>query len=158
MKNLFEEATTKKEYSGGRGFWRSGMAASAGALVLVMAASSLAQDQTPPLQIIGLAQGFTPKKTPNMRVNGPTDALQAKLVFQPGGETGWHIHPGPVVVVVRIGALTETHSNGCTTVHPAGSVFFEAAGEVHNATNQTGDVAEVYATFLSPSGSQPLIP
>ena len=91
-------------------------------------------------------------------MNGPVDALQALLVFQPGGETGWHIHPGPVVVVVKSGALTETHANGCITVHPQGSVFFETAGEVHNATNHTGVVAEVYATFLSPAGSQPLIP
>jgi hypothetical protein len=63
-----------------------------------------------------------------------------------------------VVVVVKSGAITETHANGCITVHPAGSVFFETAGEVHNATNQTGGVAEVYATFLSPAGAQPLIP
>jgi hypothetical protein len=41
------------------------------------------------------------------------------------------------------------------TVHPAGSVFFEKAGEVHNAVNQTSVVTEVYATFLSPAGTQP---
>jgi len=43
-------------------------------------------------------------------------------------------------------------------VHPAGSAFFETAGEVLNAVNQTGVVTEVYATFLSPAGTQPLIP
>jgi len=43
-------------------------------------------------------------------------------------------------------------------VHPAGSVFFETAGEVHNASNLTPGVMEVYATFLSPAGTQPLIP
>ena len=79
-------------------------------------------------------------------------------MFQPGGETGWHTHPGPVVVVVKSGALTEYHSNGCVTVHPAGSVFFESEGEVHRAINQTGEVIEVYATFISPAGSQPLQP
>ncbi len=68
------------------------------------------------------------------------------------------MHPGPVVVVVKSGALTETHSNGCVTVHPAGSVFFEKAGEIHNAANLTGVVSEVYATFLFPVGTQPLIP
>jgi quercetin dioxygenase-like cupin family protein len=92
-----------------------------------------------------------------MHVNGPNDVLQSLLVFQPGAETGWHIHPGPVVVVVKTGAITETHANGCITVHPPGSVFFEKEGEVHNATNQTGGVAEVYATFISPTGAQPLI-
>src|SRR5205823_731403 len=111
-----------------------------------------------PLQIIPLAQGLASEHNINLRLKGPADVLEARLVFQPGGETGWHIHPGPVVVVVKTGALTETHSNGCTTVHPQGSVFFETADEVHNAANQTGDVAEVIATFLSPAGVPPLIP
>ena len=134
-------------------------ATAAAALVMGVIASGSANGQNvSPLQIIALAQGFSPRKTPNMRVIGATDVLQSLLVFQPGGETGWHIHPGPVVVVVKSCAITETHANGCLTVHPAGSVFFETAGEVHNATNQTGGVSEVYATFLSPTGSQPLIP
>jgi len=132
---------------------------SAAALVLGLLASGSARGQDlSPLQITTLAQGFSPQKTPNMHVNGPNDVLQSLLTFQPGAETGWHIHPGPVVVVVKSGAITETHANGCMTVHPAGSVFFEMAGEVHNATNHTGGVSEVLATFLSPAGSQPLIP
>jgi quercetin dioxygenase-like cupin family protein len=133
--------------------------ASAAAFVvgLIGPGGARAQDVSP-LQIIALAQGFSAQKTPNMHVNGASDVLQALLVFQPGADTGWHIHPGPVVVVVKSGAITETHANGCITVHPAGSVFFETAGEIHNATNQTGGVAEVHATFLSPTGSQPLIP
>ena len=138
---------------------RSSFSLGTAALVLGLIASVNARAQeVSPLQIIPQAQGFTTDKTGNIRVNGPSDVLQALLVFQPFAETGWHKHPGPVVVVVKSGAITETHANGCITVHPAGSVFFEKADEVHNATNQTGGVAEVYATFLSPSGSQPLIP
>jgi len=116
-----------------------------------------ARGQMAGLQIIPQAQGTSPEKHVNLHVDGPSDTLQALLVFQPGAETGWHIHPGPVVVVVKSGALTETHSNGCTTVHPTGSAFFESAGEVHNATNRTNGVAEVFATFMSPSGAPPLI-
>jgi hypothetical protein len=63
-----------------------------------------------------------------------------------------------VVVVIKSGALTETRSDGCVIVHPAGSVFFEKKDDVHNAYNQTGVVTEVYATFLFPAGTQPLIP
>ena len=158
MTTLFKTVTTTNEHSRRRSVLRLGAAASAAALVLGLIGSGSARGQVSPLQIIALAQGFSPEKIRNMHVNGPNDVLQALLVFQPGAETGWHIHPGPVVVVVKSGAITETHANGCITVHPAGSVFFETAGEVHNATNQTGGVAEVYATFLSPAGSQPLIP
>jgi quercetin dioxygenase-like cupin family protein len=89
---------------------------------------------------------------------GPSDVLQTQLIFQPGATTGWHMHPGPVVVVVKSGSLTEILKNGCPVVHPAGTVFFEEKNEVHNVVNQTGGVTELYATFFSPAGQQPLIP
>ena len=129
--------------------WRLG---AAGLLAVV------AFSQVNPLQIIPLAQGFNPDNNVILHMKGATDVLQTDLIFQPGGTTGWHIHPGPVVVVIKSGALTEIHSNGCMTVHPAGSAFFESPNEVHNVVNQTGVVTEVYATFLSPTGTQPLIP
>lgn len=156
MTTLFRTLTN------GSSRWRSlsGLALAAAGAVLVFGQIGLriAHGQVSPLQITPLALGVSPTRTPNMHVNGPTDVLQAQLTFQPGAETGWHIHPGPVVVVVKTGALTETHSNGCTTFHPTGSVFFETAGEVHNATNETAGVSEVIATFISPAGTQPLIP
>lgn len=126
-----------------------------GAVALLAA---VAFSQVSPLQIIPLAQGFNPDNNVILHMKGATDVLQTDLIFQPGGTTGWHIHPGPVVVVIKTGALTEIHSDGCMTVHPAGSAFFENPDEVHNVINQTGVVTEVYATFLSPTGTQPLIP
>lgn len=158
MTTLFTTVTTTKEHSRRQSLLRLGGVALAAALVLGLIGSGGARGQVNPLQIMPLAQGSSPEKNVTLHVHGPSDVLQALLVFQPGAETGWHIHPGPVAVVVKSGALTETHSNGCTTVHPAGSVFFERAGEVHNATNKTGGVAEVFATFFSPEGAQPLIP
>jgi len=128
------------------------------ALAAAALVAALALGQVSPLQIIPLAQGYSPDHNVILHLKGATDVLQTDLIFQPGGTTGWHIHPGPVVVVVKSGALTEIHSNGCMTVHPAGSGFFEDANEVHNVVNQTGIVTEVYATFLSPAGTNPLIP
>ncbi len=135
-----------------------GGAVSAAALAFGLIGSHAAHGQVTPLQIMALGQGSNDENTVQLHVKGPSDILQTLLVFQPGADTGWHMHPGPVVVIVKSGALTEIHSNGCVTVHPAGSAFFETKGEVHNAINQTSGVAEVYATFLSPSGAQPLIP
>jgi quercetin dioxygenase-like cupin family protein len=132
-----------------RGWW------GLGAVVLVAA---VAFAQLAPLQIIPLALGTSSDKNVILHIKGPSDVLQTDLIFQPGGTTGWHYHPGPVVVVIKTGALTEIQSDGCTVVHPAGSAFFEDANVVHNVVNQTGVVTEVYATFLSPAGSQPLIP
>jgi len=149
---------TTTDRSRRRILFRLSVAASAAVLALSLTGLSDLYAQTAPLLIIPQAQGHSTEKHVNLHVNGPSDTLQALLVFQPGGETGWHIHPGPVIVVVKSGALVETHSDGCTTLHPTGSVFFESAGEVHNATNRTNGVAEVFATFLSPAGAQPLIP
>ena len=132
-----------------RVLWRLGAAA-----MLAMVAFS----QVSPLQIIPLAQGSSQEHNVILHMKGATDVLQTDLIFQAGGTTGWHIHPGPVVVVIKSGKLTEIHSNGCMTVHDTGSAFFESPGEVHNVVNQTNGVTEVYATFLSPAGSQPLIP
>lgn len=147
-----------RKHSRRRNLWKVGATALVVAAGLNLIGSGAARGQTTGLQINALAQGFSPENNLNLHVKGPSDVLQSLLVFQPGGDTGWHTHPGPVVVVVKTGALTEYHSNGCVTVHPAGSVFFETQDEVHRAVNETGGVAEVYATFISPAGSQPLIP
>ena len=133
-------------------------AAAVAALAVVVGGLGVARGQTSGLQIIALAQGFSAENNLNLHVKGPSDVLQSLLVFQPGGDTGWHTHPGPVVVVVKTGALTEIHSNGCVTVHPAGSVFFERPDEVHRAVNQTGGETQAYVTFISPAGNPPLIP
>jgi len=158
MTTLFSTVTPAKEHLRRRRLWRLGGAASVAAVALGLIGSGGARGQVSPLQIIGLAQGLSTEKNVNMHVNGPTDVLQAELVFQPGGQTGWHFHPGPVAVVVKSGALTEITSDGCVIVHPTGSVFFEMKGEIHNAINETGVVADVFATFFSPAGAQPLIP
>ena len=157
MTTLFGTLNATKRHIAGRSLLRLGGAASAVALALGLIGSYTARGQVSPLQIMALALGSSDENA-NLHVKGPSDVLQTLLVFQPGAGTGWHTHPGPVVVIVKSGAITETHSNGCVTVHPAGSAFFEMKDEVHNAVNQTGGVAEVYATFLSPAGAQPLIP
>jgi len=138
--------------------WRLSTATLLAVFALGLIGWGNARGQVPPLQIIGLAQGYSPDSNVILHLKGPSDVLQTDLIFQAGAGTGWHTHPGPVVVVVKSGALTEIHSDGCITVHPSGSVFFEEAGVVHNAVNQTGGATEVYATFMSPAGAQPLIP
>ena len=123
----------------------------------VVLLAAVAFSQVTPLQIVPLAQGLSQERNVILAMKGGTDVLQSDLIFQPGATTGWHIHPGPVVVVVKSGKLTEVHSDGCMSVHETGSAFFEPPGEVHNVINQTGEVTEVYATFLSPTGAQPLV-
>ena len=63
--------------------------------------------QLPPVALELLAAGFSPDRRLSIRTKGPSDILQAKIVVQPGGDTGWHTHPGPVIVVVKTGTVTE---------------------------------------------------
>jgi quercetin dioxygenase-like cupin family protein len=127
-----------------------GVALLAGSLVYIGPAIA----QVPPLAFELLAGGRSPGR---IRINAkaPSDVLQTKLVFQPGADTGWHKHPGYVIAVVKSGALTEFHDNGCVSVHAAGSVFLEEPGEAHKAINQSGVVVEAIATFIVPAGTQP---
>jgi quercetin dioxygenase-like cupin family protein len=77
---------------------------------------------------------------------------------QPGGDTGWHTHPGPVLVVVKSGRLLEYHENGCVSIYQEGSVFLESPGEAHRVVNDGTTVSEAYATFFVPHGGEPLVP
>src|SRR5665811_933632 len=44
----------------------------------------------------------------------PTDVLVQTISFLPGGTSGWHFHPGVVIVVVESGQVT-THDASCQT-------------------------------------------
>jgi quercetin dioxygenase-like cupin family protein len=81
-----------------------------------------------------------------------------KLTFAAGGYTGWHHHPGIVIVTVKEGAIQMMHSDcsvheyGPTSAH--GSVFVEGEGRVHNASAAGGAV--VFATYVAPNPTAPV--
>ena len=85
-----------------------------------------------------------------------TDIAVLNIGITPGGTSGWHYHPGPVLVVVKSGTITfysADDRNCAPKVHPAGTSFYERGGIVGNARNEgTVDVVGV-ATFFAPPGS-----
>ena len=85
-----------------------------------------------------------------------TDIAVANVTITPGGHSGWHSHPGPVIVVVKTGTVTFYHGNDptCTgTVHPAGTVFIEEGGDVGIARNEGEVEVNNLVTFFVPAGS-----
>jgi quercetin dioxygenase-like cupin family protein len=88
-------------------------------------------------------------------VQRSADIAIVKLEISPGGSTGWHHHPGIVMVAVDSGSVTE-YDPGChPTVIQAGHGFVESNSEVHLVRNE-GDVkAVLYATFLIPTATPP---
>jgi quercetin dioxygenase-like cupin family protein len=85
-----------------------------------------------------------------------TDIAVANIAIVPGGTSGWHFHPGPVIVVVKTGTITFYHGNDptCTgTPHSAGTVFIEEGGDVGIARNEGAVDATSVVTFFVPAGS-----
>src|SRR5215208_5861553 len=73
-----------------------------------------------------------------------------------GGSTGWHHHPGVVMVSVASGAVTEYDEDCHPTVIQAGQGFVESRDEVHLVRNEGNDAAVLYATFISPTQTSAL--
>ena len=90
-----------------------------------------------------------------MHTRGARDALMAKLEFAAHGTTGWHTHPGPVLVQVASGTLTLRHPTrtGCASdTFGPGTGFIEPGDLVHEAVAGDEPVV-VYATFLAKPGT-----
>jgi hypothetical protein len=107
-----------------------------------------------------------------IKTKDSTDIAVSNVVVSSGGSSGWHSHPGPVLVVVKTGTITlyragkhggqngddENGDNGknaptCSrTVYPAGSAFVEvpAPGHVMLAKNEGSIEATVTATYFAP--------
>lgn len=84
-----------------------------------------------------------------------TDVLVTNLTIAAGGHSGWHSHPGPVLVVVKTGGATLYQANDRTCTgkrYPAGTVFIEQAGHVHIARNEEAVETTMVATSFLPAG------
>jgi hypothetical protein len=91
----------------------------------------------------------------HLKTKGLADVVTQQLVFPPNGHTGWHSHPGPVLVTVKRGALRLIYADDPTcegTVYTAGQSFVDRGDEVvHIARNVSAtDEVELWATYLVP--------
>ncbi|WP_199268417.1 cupin domain-containing protein [Halomarina oriensis] len=91
----------------------------------------------------------------------PFDAssvVLAKVTWQPGGTSGWHTHPGPVIVTITEGELELINERDCVArTYTAGQAFIDPGqGNVHIAANSsTTEQAVAYATFLGVPDGKP---
>ena len=81
-----------------------------------------------------------------------------KLVFGANSRSGWHHHPGIVIVAVESGAVTLSDSDCNSKTYgpglPNGAVFAEGGDVPEQVTSTNG--ATVYATFVAPSNDPPI--
>jgi quercetin dioxygenase-like cupin family protein len=67
-----------------------------------------------------------------------------------GAETGRHRHPGPTIIYVLEGELSETAREGTTTLR-AGEAVWRPARHEHNVKNASGRPARALAIHLDPA-------
>ncbi len=93
-----------------------------------------------------------------IHTKGSIDVATLEVTFAPGGSAGWHIHPGPVFVVLKSGELSVWTEDCEKTVYGVTETFFEMGPEasmlVKNESATTPAV--VVGTFFVPVGATPL--
>lgn len=90
------------------------------------------------------------------KTEGPSDLYIQSNVWQPGGSTGWHTHPGHSLIIVTSGTLTdydsECHPHVYTFVpgQPPPTFVDPGHGHVHIIRNEGSVVASNIAVQLVP--------
>jgi quercetin dioxygenase-like cupin family protein len=89
-----------------------------------------------------------------LETEGPVDVRVQEVTIAPGGRSGWHHHPGIVIVAVKAGAVTVFGDNCKGTTYgvgaPNGSVFVEHGDQPGQVRNKAAKPAKLYATFVAP--------
>lgn len=83
----------------------------------------------------------------------PTDLVSQQVTFAPGAYSGWHHHPGVILVLVKTGTVTVHDENCQTTNYSAGQAFIEGGTEPMMVSNEGSQTAVDVATQVAPAGS-----
>ena len=96
-----------------------------------------------------------PQTAINLQSKGSVDVANVTVNVAPGGDSGWHTHPGIVFVTVKSGTITFYNQTCVGTVHAAGTSFTEANGNGPGmARNESTTVpVELVVTYVVPTGA-----
>ena len=92
-----------------------------------------------------------------LKLKRPTDATFVTQTWDPGGYSGWHAHPGPVILVVSAGELAIYDEHCRRRVLSAGQGFVEPVNEPMNVRNEGRVRAVAFFTVLTPRGDPPRV-
>ncbi len=111
---------------------------------------------TPPSGTISRNQLAVGKVTDAIDIqrSEPTDFHIDVVTIDPGGNSGWHTHPGPEYSVIKAGEIILERAPNCDPITlKAGQGFFTPGGTAHMAHNDGKDPAEIYVTYTVPAGT-----
>lgn len=134
-----------------------------GAITVIAGAGATVALAYPGTGIVTTILGHRATLSDNIKVNqdrikfqtkNPTDVLVQTITFQPNGTSGWHFHPGIVIVVVESGQVT-THDEDCRTKTYGPHESFVESGTVPFMVSNESTTANavVYATIVVPVGN-----
>ena len=91
------------------------------------------------------------------KTKGSSDLYVQSNVWQPGGSTGWHTHPGHSLIIVTAGTVTDYEGDDpeCKPhVYTQGMGFVDPGGDhVHIIRNEGTVEAATIAVQLIPAGA-----
>ena len=90
------------------------------------------------------------------KTRNSSDLYVQNNVWQAGGTTGWHSHPGHSLIIVTAGTITDYEADDptCTPhTYTAGQAFVDPGGShAHIIRNEGSAVAQSIAVQLIPAG------
>lgn len=146
-----------------------GIAAATTLAVAVMTVPALATHTTgfsPSTISFGVFGPFDVKAEKNdkwdlsIKSKGQTDLRVNRVVWAPGASSNWHSHPGPNLLTVKRGSVTEYEGSDplCPhTTYNVGDTFGDSGGSaVHLVVNNGSVEAEVIAVAFYPHDVTPV--
>jgi len=76
------------------------------------------------------------------------ESVMLQTTMKPGGNEGWHTHPGTLVEYVLQGPWTMQRRGKPTTTYQTGETFSIVEGEVHQAINPGKTVVQGLAILI----------
>jgi quercetin dioxygenase-like cupin family protein len=86
-----------------------------------------------------------------LETQGESEVFHQDLVVGPGGRTGWHRHPGLLLITVKEGTIDFYDKDCRKRTYAAGQSFTESA-EPHNLFNRGSGNARLLAAYIVKKG------
>jgi hypothetical protein len=128
------------------------------ALVVVFAGTALATSSSG-MSVTALLRGTLSESIHlnvgdvKFQTKAPVDLVTRGITFAVGATSGWHSHPGIVLVTVVSGSLVVYGADCSSEPIPAGTVFVESGDEPGLVRNEGSIDAVTSATFIVPAGT-----
>jgi quercetin dioxygenase-like cupin family protein len=86
-----------------------------------------------------------------LSTSGPSDFYVQEVIFGPHGYSGWHHHPGILLMTVKEGSIDWYDGECNKTVYTAGQSFTES-NAVHDLVNSGTVNARVFSAYITMKG------